>query len=120
MRQHREDVLDVDESGGVQVAPLGRKEIRSLGSGADSLSTVTVNFVALTEADEPPAAGRPPIAGGKAIEVVSKRSDVVRLARVLGPLTFDATFVPERSTWLVTAHDRNGRTVREVLVDREI
>lgn len=112
-------LLDVDTSGAVRVSPLGRAEIQSLGANVSSLSTVTVNFVATTDSDGPANVGPPPIVRHKAIEAVATRADVVRLGQVLGPLSFDATFVPERSTWLVTATDPAGRTVREALVDRE-
>lgn len=111
--------LAVDADGAVRVQTLDRKEIRSLGASAASLSTVTVNFVALTEPSTVPGGATPPIVRDKAIDVVAERPDVKRLAEVLGPLTFDATFVPERATWLVTATDETGRRVREVLVDKE-
>ena len=111
--------LDADPTGGVRVQTLDRDTIRSLGAAAGSLSTVTVNFVALADTATPPAAGPAPIGRDKAIEAVASRADVLKLAEVLGPLRFDATLVPERATWLVTAQDPTGRTVREVVVGEE-
>lgn len=111
--------LGVDDAGAVRVQTLDRKGIQSLGANATSLSTVTMNFVALTDTVSPPAAGAPPIEKEKAIKIVATRPDVKRLAEVLGPLNFAATFVPERSTWLVTASDETGHRLREVLVDKE-
>lgn len=112
--------LDADSTGGVRVRTLDRDAIRSLGTAAESLSTVTVNFVALADTATPPAAGPAPIARDAAIEAVASRTDVRKLAEVLGPLRFDATLVPERSTWLVTAHDPTGRKLREVVVGEEV
>lgn len=109
-------LVDIDSSGTVRVAPVGRSEIQTLPDAAGSLSAVTVNFVALTDAAEPPGASAPAIDRDQAIDEVAGRDDVARLARVLGPLDFGATLVPERAMWLVTATDQQGRTVREVLI----
>lgn len=112
--------LGVAEDGGVQVQPLDRKSIQSLGDkAASTLSTVTLNFVALTEPATAPTGTVPPLDKDKAIGVVAERPDVKRLSEILGPLQFQAAFIPERATWLVTASDESGRRVREVLIDKE-
>lgn len=112
-------VLDVDSAGVIRVGPVSREQIKSLGGAADALSTVTVNFVALTSANDPVGAPKPPLSKEAAIRRLSQREDVARLADVLGPLDFKATFVASRAAWLVTAVDERGRRVREVLIDKE-
>lgn len=112
-------LLDVASSGAVQIVSVGRDEIQSLGAGADALSTITVDFVALSTSDDEPGAPTPPVKKDAAIDALATRDDVNRLSEVLGPLTFDATFVPTRAAWLVTATDERGRRVREIIVDKE-
>lgn len=112
-------LLEMSERGAVRVVSVGREDLQALGAGADALSTVTVNFVALTSTDAEPGATTPPVKRETAISNLAERDDVVRLAQVLGPLAFEATFVPSRAAWLVTASDGRGRRVREVVVDKE-
>ena len=109
--------LGTAKDGNVRVETVSREDLRSIGAAAGSLSTVLVNFVALTDAPDEAAGTAPPIDKTKAIDAVAGRADVKRLADALGPLRFEATLVPERATWLVTAHDERGRLIREVLVD---
>lgn len=111
--------LATSKDGAVRVETVDRETLRSIGAAAGSLSTVVVNFVALTEAADAAPGAAAPISRDRAIDLVSDRSDVKRLTEVLGPLRFEATLVPERSKWLVTAHDEKGRLVRELLVDEE-
>lgn len=109
--------LDVGPTGAVRVQTLDRHRLQSLGSGAGALSTVTVDFVALTAAPE--RATQPAVGRDRAIEIVAKRPDVTRLAEVLGPLRFDAVLVPDRPAWLVTATDDDGRLVRQAVITEE-
>jgi hypothetical protein len=110
--------LGTAKDGSVRVETVNREDLRSIGAAAGSLSTVLVNFVALTDtADDTPDGTAPPVDKDVAIVAVAERADVKRLAEVLGPLRYDATLVPERSAWLVTARDGRGRLVRELLID---
>lgn len=109
--------LESGEDGGVQLVPIGAKRLADPGVKVGSVSTLTLNFVALADESVPTARTPPRVSRDQAIAELSDRDDVKRMAGILGNLTFDASLVPERSGWLVSARDQSGRVVREVVVD---
>lgn len=108
--------LQVGGDGTVNVLPLNRTDLADPNIRVGSISTVSVNFVALANEEVGVATSAPTIERDTAIGSVADRDDVQKLQAILGPLTFDAAFVPERSSWLVTAQDGAGRLVRESVV----
>ena len=106
-------------SGELEIEPLSSAHL--VGAlNASAVSTIRVNFVAT--AATPSAASNP---GSSSVPVKSKdqilkdfqqRDDLQALAKVMGPLDLQASFVPGSQRWLVRALDADGRLVREQLM----
>jgi len=106
--------------GSVAVETVDRKTMQSLGDGARHLSTLTVNFVALTApSEQTTATSAPKMSRDDVVGTVAARSDVQRLACILGPLNFDAVHVPEAFGWWVSVTDELGRPVRQIMVKED-
>ena len=103
-------------AGRVAFQPVSSGDARKADISPGLLSTITVRYVMAAEDTLVAPGDRPGGTAGKAIEVVRRRDDVKALDKILGGLTFDATFVPRTRHWLVVATDQEGRAVREVLV----
>jgi hypothetical protein len=108
-----------NSTGELEIEPLSSAHLGG-ALNASAVSTIRVNFVAT--AATPAVASNP---GGTTVPVKSKdqiiqdfrqRDDLVALARVIGPLEVQATFVPGSKRWMVNAVDADGRVVREQLV----
>lgn len=102
--------------GGVALQPISSGDARQSDISPGLLSTVTVRYVMAAEDTLVGPADRPAGTAQGAIKEVSGRPDVKALDRILGGLSFEATFVPRTGRWLVTATDPGGRVVRETLV----
>jgi hypothetical protein len=100
---------------GIHLIPLA--DVRSGQVESSALSTIRLHFVSIP--DERLVADEPSLSPAEVIEEVKGRRDVAGLASALGELTFNAVRVPEARRWLVTAHDPEGRLVREVVVPDE-
>ena len=102
--------LDTTE-GGLAIEPIGVEALRSGNIDAALVSTVTLHFVPFADGDAKPRRRRDEVVGG-----LRDREDLKRLAGILGPLTFEAEFLPPSRRWIVTARDPERRTVREIVV----
>lgn len=115
--------LKTDASGLLVVQPLSSQDLLLKGLTAEGISTLRVAFVATAgESTAEAAAGTtstPTRSRDAIIDSLRERADVAAVDKILGGLTFDATFVPPQQAWVVTARDRAGRIVRnEVVEDR--
>ncbi|MFN0093289.1 MAG: hypothetical protein ACKVVT_00715 [Dehalococcoidia bacterium] len=97
----------------VRVRPIGTRDLQS-AIRPEALSEVRVRFVAAGEA---PSAAPPRRPSRDVIGDVERAPEFVRLGEILGPLRFEASFVPGRRQWIVTVQDASGRAVRDVFVD---
>ena len=108
-----------DAEGGVAIETISAADVRGGGIDPGVLSTLRINFIA-TAAEIPAPSTvtgqKPQRETAAVIKDVSTRTDVANLATVLGPLSYEATFVPSTRRWLVVAHDAKGRLVREAIV----
>lgn len=105
--------------GALQLETLSRDDIRSGAIPAGVLSTVRVQYVAVTPDTLAPPSKQPSRTPEAVIGAVRRRDDVVALDRILGGLSFRAAYVPTSERWVVTAVDAQQRIVREVLVPDE-
>lgn len=96
---------------GLEIRPLGVELMRRGDIDPGLVSTVSVRFVPVEPAEQ-----RPKRRGPEVIREVRERSDVQRLATILGDLTYTADFVPASRRWIVAVSDQQGRLVREALV----
>lgn len=87
------------------------------GIDAALLSTVRIRYVAVAgeTAVVPPKRNIAEVKGA-----VLKQRDVANLDRILGGLKVEAAFLPDQRRWLVTAHDPQGRVVREIVVPDDV
>jgi hypothetical protein len=106
-------------TGELEIEPLSSTHLAG-ALNASAVSTIRVNFVAT--AATPAVASNP---GGSTVPAKSKdqiiqdfrqHEDLQALAKVLGPLEVQATFVPGSKRWMVNAVDAAGHLVREQLV----
>ncbi len=98
---------------GITVRPIGTRDLQT-GIRPELLSEIRVRYVAA--ADGPTAARPPKRPPAEVIRELAQRDDVVRLAKIVGQLEFEASFVPAQRRWLVVARDAAGRLVREALL----
>ena len=110
-------VLDAGADGKLALQTVSAADVRQGGIDPALLSSVRIRYVAV--AGEP-AAVAPTRRPAEVVEEVRARPDVLRLTEILGDLQMEATFVPERRSWLVTALDPQGRLVREVVLPDEV
>ena len=108
-----------DPQGGVAIETITAADVRRGDIDPGVLSTLRVNFI-VAAAEIPSPAGttaqKPKREMAEVIKDLSERSDVANLTRVLGPLAYEATYVPNTRRWLVIARDSKGRLVREAIV----
>jgi hypothetical protein len=106
--------LKSDSSGGLTVQPISAEDLARTSIDAAALSTVRVSFVA-TPPDT--LSGSVPVRQpAEVADEVRKRPDVAQLDRILGGLEVQAIYIAQSQRWLVTAADRKGRIVREVVL----
>ncbi len=104
--------LSADSKGRLAVQTISAKDISQGGLDPGLVSTMQINFVAT--AGEPQAeVTKPKRSPADVVKEVSKHSDVAAMEKILGDLTYDATFVSDKERWLVTVRDPKGRLVRE-------
>ena len=108
--------IESGEDGQVKVVPIGASLLSSPAVKQGSVSTLTLNFVALADDSSPTAVTPPSLKRDDAIAKMEDRDDVKRLENILCGLVYNASIVPERSGWLVSARDSAGRLVRESLI----
>jgi hypothetical protein len=121
--------VDSVKGGSVLLSPVSSEDARTGALNVAALSTVTMRFMAFSAepvgniATPTPATDVPKGAGlsrEEAIKRLSERADIKRLEPVVGPLTFVADFVASRESWLVSALDADGQTVRDsVIADKK-
>lgn len=104
--------------GALRIETLSAQDIRSGSISPGVLSTVRIQYVAVTGEAPTATSGQAAKTARGAIDSVRTREDVVALDRILGGLAYDAVFVPP-GRWLVTATDSEQRVVREILVPDE-
>jgi hypothetical protein len=110
--------VNVDAQGRTVMQTLSAQEIRAGGIDPGVLSTIRIGFAVTPQdvGDAPLGAETPRRGAEDVIEDVRSRPDVAALAKILGDLDFQATYVPEGQRWLVVAHDAKGRLVRETVL----
>lgn len=105
--------------GAVVLETISTKDMRAGGITPGLLSTIRIQYVAVTGDGGLAPSAQPTRTPKDVIADIRKRDDVVVLDRILGGLVYEATFVPGSRRWLVTARDPDERVVREVLVPDE-
>jgi hypothetical protein len=104
--------------GSVVLETISAQDMRSGAITPGLLSTIRVQYVAVAADTVVPPSQQPTRTPKDVIDDVREREDVAVLDRILGGLRYEAVFVPGKR-WLVTAHDTEGRKVREILVAEE-
>jgi hypothetical protein len=133
--------LRADPSGRLAVQPVSASDLRLAQFNAAGVSTLRVSFVAAAGAVQDGATqstgsgttggatpgtgvgsgGRPVRKPEEIAEGVRKRPDVAALENILGPFSFETTYVDAAQRWIVLARDAKGRVVRETMVpDRDL
>jgi hypothetical protein len=123
--------LRADPSGRLAVQPVSASDLRLAQFNAAGVSTLRVSFVAAAGAVQDGATQSPGTgvgSGGRPVrkpeeiaEGVRKRPDVAALENILGPFSFETTYVDAAQRWIVLARDAKGRVVRETMVpDRDL
>ena len=111
--------LERRADGSVTLETISTKDMRSGAITPGLLSTIRVQYVAVP-ADTLISPSEQPAGTPKgAIDRVRAREDVAVLDKILGGLSYEASYLPGRQRWLVTAMDVEQRVVREVLVPDE-
>ena len=100
-------------SGELQLETVSLGDITSGVVESSALSTIRLDFVALTE--EPPIVV-PTKSRDSVIDEVAGRDDMVALDRIFDGLTYRAEFVDSQSSWLVVAKS-GDLIVREAIVE---
>jgi len=115
--------VTTDPERGLSIATISAADIRRGGIEPGVLSTLRISFVT-TAAEIPtpvPGVGKKPRRDAAAVvKELSLKTDVANLARVLGQLSYEATFVPNTQRWLVVARDPKGRVVREAILPDDV
>jgi hypothetical protein len=109
-------LVETRTDGKLALKPVSSQEALTGKIDPGALSTVKIRYVAVTDDTLSGPAQRPTRSADSVIAEVKRREDVASLGRILGTLKFEATFVPARRRWIVTATDPAGRVVREVLI----
>ena len=102
--------------GTVVLEPVTGAAARQGGISPGMVSTVRIRYVAVAEDALAAPSERPAKTPDKVVDEVRSRDDIARLDKILGGLTYEATFVPSTKRWLVTATDPDDRLVRHVVV----
>jgi hypothetical protein len=114
--------VSVDAAGRTVVHTLSAQDLYRGGIDPGVLSTVRVGF-AVTPREVAPEGPlrmeRPKRQPEDVIADLRRRPDVAALAKILGELAIQATYVPQGRRWLVVARDAQGRLVREAIVPDE-
>jgi hypothetical protein len=114
--------VSVDAAGCTVVHTLSARELYEGAIDPGVLSTVRVGFTVTPRdvlPEGPLQVERPNRQPEDVIEDLRSRPDVAALAKILGDLDVQATYVPEGRRWLVTAHDPGGRLVRQAILPDE-
>jgi hypothetical protein len=107
--------LNSDEQGRLAVKTISSQDISQGGIDPGLISTMQINYVAAA-GDPQPEASKPKRSPAEVVKEVRTQQDVVAIGRILGNLTYDATFVSDKKRWLVTVRDPRGRLVRESIL----
>ncbi len=114
--------VSVDAAGRTIVQTLSARELYEGAIDPGVLSTVRVGFTVTPREvlpKEPLQAEQPNREPEEVIKDLRSRTDVAALAKILGDLEIQATYVPEEKRWLVVARDPSGRLVRQVVLPDE-
>lgn len=112
--------VSADARGVMSLQPVSVSHIGRGSIDAGVLSTVRLSFVATQPEAESSAHPAPKRNFNELITEIRRRDDVARLEKILGDLTFSASFVPARQLWVVTARDADEHVVRELIMSDEI
>lgn len=108
-------------SGKLALQTLAAQDIRQGAVQPEALSTVRVHFVATApEALSSDEISKPKRTPADVIGSIKGREDIAVLDKILGPLDFRASFVPEAGRWVVVATDPANRLVRELVLPDQI
>ena len=104
---------------GIRLQTVSLSDITSGAVESSALSTIRLDFVAVAD-EAGGGAGAPPTRSkANVIDQLAGQDDVKVLDRILGGLTYDATFLRDRRRWVVTAR-AGDLVVREAIVgDKE-
>ncbi len=102
--------------GKLSLQTISVQDIRQGGIDPNLLSSVRLQFVPTAGDSLALSANKPTRKPEDIIKDFRGRKDIVALGRILGDLTFDATYIPERKRWIVTARDNHNNLLREALL----
>lgn len=108
--------LQKGEDGSLGLQLISASDVRAGSLAPELISTIRANFMA---SPEPAPSATAKLAKDDVVAAFRRREDVAALDKAVRGLTIDATFLPERKRWLVTARDPEGRLAREALVPDE-
>jgi hypothetical protein len=104
----------------MSLQPVSVSHIARGGIDAGVLSTIRLQFVATQSEAGPSTHPAPKRDFNDLVTELHRREDVARMEKILGELTFSASFVPAKRLWVVTARDADEHVVREVIMSDEI
>ena len=102
--------------GKLSLQTISVQDIRQGGIDPQLLSSVRLQFVPTAGDALTLSSNKPTRKPEEVIQDFRGRKDMMALTRILGPLIFDATFIPARKRWIVTARDSQNHLLREALV----
>ena len=97
----------------LSIATISPTELRSGGIDPALLTSVRIRYVAVAESLPTQEPNR---SVDEVIEEVKSDERIRRLEPILGELRYDATFVANRQSWLITVVDNEERTIRSVVL----
>jgi hypothetical protein len=103
-------------NGKLSMQTISVQDIRQGGIDPNLLSSVRLQFVPTASDALALSANKPTRKPDEVLKDFRTRKDIVALGRILGDLTFDASYIPERKRWIVTARDSNNNLLREALL----
>jgi hypothetical protein len=111
--------VSLDAAGRTVVQTLSARDLYEGVIDPGVLSTVRVGFTATPREvapEGPLQVERPNRQPNDVVQDLRSRPDVAALAKILGDLQIQATYVPGEKRWLVVARDPRGRLVRQVIL----
>ncbi len=104
---------------GIRLQTISLTDITSGAVESSALSTIRLDFVAVTD-DAGGGVGAPPLRRkADVIDQLAGQDDVKLLERIIGGLTYDATFLRDRRRWVVTAQTGDLIVRESIVSDKE-
>jgi hypothetical protein len=109
-----------DAKGALSLQPMSVSDITRGTVDPGLLSTFRLQFVATAPDVVPTPGPAPKRRVADLVAELRRKTDLGRIEKIVGELSYAASFIPARQVWLVTATDANNQVVREVILSDEV